>query len=232
MEYIKKLSFNCVVIDFNLSDMPGVELVKLIKAQKGEVTPIIMYASSKVKKSDLEAVHQFSETTPIKDVYSTDHLLDETSLFLHQVESNLAPNKQKILKQLHQNDAGFKGKKVLVVDDDARNIFALKSALENEDIIFLEADNGRTGVEMIKQNPDISFVLMDIMMPEMDGYEAMKQIRRLDEFKSLPIVALTAKAMKGDRNKCIEAGASDYISKPVDIPKLKSLMKVWMYDRK
>ena len=153
----------------------------------------------------------------------------ETSLFLHRVEARLPQAKRRMLEQLHSTEGVFNGKKVLIVDDDVRNVFALTSVLEANGMEVVFAENGRDGLETLKENPDVDLVLMDIMMPEMDGYETTKAVREIDEFKSLPIVALTAKAMKGDREKCIAAGASDYITKPVDVDQLVSLMRVWLY---
>jgi CheY-like chemotaxis protein len=158
-----------------------------------------------------------------------ERLLDETALFLHRVEADLPEPKRRILEHLHQTDSMLAGKRVLVVDDDVRNIFAITSVLERQGMHVLYAENGRDGIAMLKQTPDIDVVLMDIMMPEMDGYEAMAEIRMTAEFKSLPIIALTAKAMKGDREKAIDAGASDYITKPVDIQQLVSLLRIWLY---
>jgi CheY-like chemotaxis protein len=165
----------------------------------------------------------------IKDVRSPERLLDETSLFLHRVIGELPEGKRRILERLHGSVDALKGRKVLVVDDDARNIFALSSVLEDCEMEVLSATNGRQAIEAVQSTEDISVVLMDIMMPEMDGYQTMKEIRRIPEFRTLPILALTAKAMKGDREKCLEAGASDYIAKPVNTDELLSLLRVWLH---
>jgi CheY-like chemotaxis protein len=156
-------------------------------------------------------------------------LLDETALFLHRVVSNLPEAKRNMLEQLHRSNEALRGRKVLVVDDDARNIFALSIVLENQEMEVLSATNGRHAIELIESTPDLSMVLMDIMMPEMDGYETMRRIRNNARFRTLPILALTAKAMKGDREKCLEAGASDYIAKPVNTDQLLSLLRVWLH---
>jgi CheY-like chemotaxis protein len=148
---------------------------------------------------------------------------------LHRVQANLPKPKRQILEDLHQVDSVLVNKKILIVDDDVRNIFALTSLLERQQIEVLYAENGREGIEMLQAHPDINLVLMDIMMPEMDGYETTRAIRQISEFQALPIIALTAKAMQGDREKCIEAGASDYITKPVDPEQLLSLLRVWLY---
>ena len=156
-------------------------------------------------------------------------MLDETALFLHRVEANLPEAKKRMLRQIHETDPVLANRKVLIVDDDIRNIFALTSALEHHQMQVLRAENGKAGIDVLRATPDIDIVLMDIMMPEMDGYETMRAIRNMEQFKSLPIIALTAKAMKGDREKCIEAGASDYIAKPVNAEQLLSLLRVWLY---
>ena len=165
----------------------------------------------------------------LKDVQSPERLRDETALFLHRVVGDLPEGKRKMLETLHGSGAVLKGRKVLVVDDDARNIFALTSLLENQDMEVLSATDGRTAIDLIAETPDLSLVLMDIMMPEMDGFETIKEIRKIPDFRTLPILALTAKAMKGDREKCLSAGASDYIAKPVNTDQLLSLMRVWLF---
>jgi CheY-like chemotaxis protein len=165
----------------------------------------------------------------LKDVQSPERLLDETALFLHRVVSDLPEAKRKMLERLHGSSEALRGRKVLVVDDDARNIFALTTVLENKEMNVVSATNGRQAIEIIESTPDLSVVLMDIMMPEMDGYETMREIRNDPRFRTLPILALTAKAMKGDREKCLKAGASDYIAKPVNTEQLLSLLRVWLY---
>ena len=165
----------------------------------------------------------------LKDVQSPERLLDETALFLHRVITDLPAEKQAMLERLHSSSEVLRGRKVLVVDDDARNIFALTSLLENHEVEVISTTNGRSAIEIIQHTPDLSLVLMDIMMPEMDGYETMKEIRQESQFRTLPILALTAKAMKGDREKCLDAGASDYIAKPVNTDQLLSLMRVWLF---
>ena len=155
--------------------------------------------------------------------------MNEVTLFLHVVETSLDPDKQRMIRTALDQEAMLGGKKVLIVDDDMRNIYSLSSALEKKDIIIIEAENGREALKKLDEHPDIDLVLMDIMMPEMDGYEAMRIIRKDSRFRDLPIIALTAKAMKGDREECLKAGASDYISKPLDMEKLFSLLRVWLY---
>jgi CheY-like chemotaxis protein len=165
----------------------------------------------------------------LKDVQSPERLLDETALFLHRVVTDLPAEKQEMLERLHGSTEVLRGRKILVVDDDARNIFALTSLLESQEMEVISATNGRQAIELIQTTPDLSMVLMDIMMPEMDGYETMREIRKYQEFRTLPMLALTAKAMKGDREKCLAAGASDYIAKPVNTDQLLSLMRVWLF---
>jgi CheY-like chemotaxis protein len=162
-------------------------------------------------------------------VRSPERLFDETALFLHRVVAELPAAKREILERLHGSDDVLRDRRVLVVDDDARNIFALTTVLENHGMNVISATNGRLAIDMLKRHEDVSAVLMDIMMPEMDGYQTMREIRREPAFRTLPILALTAKAMKGDREKCLEAGASDYIAKPVNTEQLLSLLRVWLY---
>ena len=156
-------------------------------------------------------------------------MLDETALFLHRVVANLPPEKQKMLEKLHRSDDALVGKKVLVVDDDMRNIFALSSVLERRGMIVLTAGTGREAISTLESMPDVAIVLMDIMMPEMDGYATMQVIRQNPSLRRLPIVALTAKAMKGDREKCLEAGASEYLAKPVNTDQLLSALRMWLH---
>jgi CheY-like chemotaxis protein len=174
-------------------------------------------------------LRKMAKSIVIKGVQSPERLLDETALFLHRVTTDLPPEKQRMLERLHNTDEALTGRKVLVVDDDVRNIFALTGLLERHGMEVLSATNGREAIGLLNQTPDVAFVLMDIMMPEMDGYETVRVIRKNSRHKLLPIVALTAKAMKGDREKCLEAGASDYIAKPVNTEQLLSLMRVWLH---
>jgi HAMP domain-containing protein/CheY-like chemotaxis protein/signal transduction histidine kinase len=227
---LARTPFDCMVLDLGLSDMTGFELLEKMRANAATAQiPVIVYTGKELTKKQETELRRVAETIIIKDVKSLDRLLDETALFLHRVEGNLPEPKRKLLERLHNTDPALAGRKVLVVDDDIRNIFALTSILEQYEMDVVYAENGRDGIELLKNTPGIDVVLMDVMMPEMDGYEAMQAIRRIRKFKSLPIIALTAKAMKGDREKCIEAGASDYITKPVDTDQLISLLRVWMY---
>ncbi|ARV61896.1 hybrid sensor histidine kinase/response regulator [Nostocales cyanobacterium HT-58-2] len=230
LEAIRNGYFDCLVLDLGLPDMNGFELIEQIKQQpNGEALPIIVYTARELSRAEDTQLRRLAETIIVKDVRSPERLLDETALFLHRVQANLPAPTRQILEQLHSNDPVLVGKKVLIVDDDVRNIFALTSMLERYQMQVLYAENGRDGIEVLQKTPDINVVLMDVMMPDMDGYETTRLIRQNNQFKSLPIIALTAKAMQGDREKCIEAGASDYITKPVDIEQLLSLLRVWLY---
>lgn len=170
-----------------------------------------------------------SEKIILKDVHSPEKLLDETTLFLHRVEADLPDEKKKLLKLVHDKESSLAGKSLLLVDDDMRNVFALTHILEDKGIKVLVAKNGREALSRLAERVDVDLVLMDIMMPVMDGYEAIQEIRKQAKYQKLPIIALTAKAMKGDRAKCIEVGASDYLAKPVDSSKLLSMLRVWLY---
>jgi CheY-like chemotaxis protein len=209
--------------------MSGFELLERMKTNpRLSHVPVIVYTGKDLSKKQETELRRFAETIIIKDVKSPDRLLDETALFLHRVESNLPTEKRKMLEHLHQHDPALFGRKALIVDDDIRNIFALTSVLEQHGVDVSYAENGKDGLKMLDEVPGIDVVLMDVMMPEMDGYEAMRRIREKKSMRTLPIIALTAKAMKGDREKCIEAGASDYITKPVDTEQLVSLLRVWL----
>jgi len=226
---LESQDFDCLVLDLGLSDMTGFELLERMKASpRLSQTPVIVYTGKDLTKKQETELRRLAETIIIKDVKSPDRLLDETALFLHRVESNLPAEKRRMLEQLHLHDPALSGRKALIVDDDIRNIFALTSVLEQHDMDVVYAENGKDGLRMLEEAPDADVVLMDVMMPEMDGYEAMQRIREKPAFRALPIIALTAKAMKGDREKCIQAGASDYIMKPVDTEQLLSLLRVWL----
>jgi CheY-like chemotaxis protein len=219
-----------MVLDLGLKDMNGFELLETVKAnpQMWEL-PIIIYTGKDLSQAEETKLRKFAETIIVKDVKSPERLLDETALFLHRVEAKLPEQKRRMLERLHNADAVFAGKRVLIVDDDVRNIFSLTSMLEDHGMQVSFAENGKDAIALLRERQDFDLVLMDVMMPEMDGYETTRAIRQVPALKSLPIIALTAKAMKGDREKCIAAGASDYITKPVDTDQLLSLMRVWLY---
>ncbi|MBO1223397.1 MAG: response regulator [Candidatus Scalindua sediminis] len=222
--------FDCMVLDLGLSDMSGVELLDKIRNNEDvSRLPIIIYTGRELTEQQRKIISKYADSTIIKGAGSQQKLLDDTTLFLHRVETNLSEEQQKMIRMIHDKEAILTGKKVLVVDDDMRNVFSLKKVLEDKGVEVLVGKNGKEGLKRLNDNPEIDLVLMDIMMPEMDGYEAMEEIRKQERFKDLPIIALTAKAMKGDRAKCIEAGASDYMTKPVDTDRLFSVLRVWLY---
>jgi len=223
-------SFECVIVDLGLPDMSGFDLMQKIKDNESlRKTPIIVYTGKDLTKDESNRLNKLANTVVLKTVDSNERLLDETTLFLHRVESRLPKEKQNIIRKLHKTDEVLKNKKVLIVDDDIRNIYSLTNVLEEEGLDCLTAENGKAAVQMLAETPGIDIVLMDVMMPEMDGYDATREIRSKARFSKLPIIGLTAKAMKGDREKCLNAGMSDYITKPVNIEQLLSLMRVWLY---
>ncbi|NPC57756.1 HAMP domain-containing protein [Caenimonas soli] len=222
--------FDCVVLDLRLPDMTGFELLERVQSEPDLVTvPVVVFTGKDLSREEQARLNSMAKSIVLKDVQSPERLLDETALFLHRVVTQLPLHKQAMLERLHNSTEVLRGRKVLVVDDDARNIFALTSVLENHEVDVISATNGRQAIETIHNTPELAMVLMDIMMPEMDGYETMREIRKEPRFRSLPILALTAKAMKGDREKCLDAGASDYIAKPVNTDQLLSLMRVWLF---
>ncbi|HEY0671401.1 MAG TPA: response regulator, partial [Longimicrobiales bacterium] len=222
--------FDCVVLDLGLRDMSGFTLLETIKTNPSlQDLPVIIYTGKELSQTEETQLRRYAETIIVKDARSPERLLDETALFLHRVESNLPEQKRRMLEQVHSEDTIFTGKKIMVVDDDVRNIFALTAVLENHGMNVIFAENGASALDLLKEHSDVDMILMDIMMPEMDGYQTTEAIRKLTQFAHLPIIALTAKAMKGDREKSIAAGASDYITKPVDSDQLLSLMRVWLY---
>jgi CheY-like chemotaxis protein len=230
LQKLKERHFDCMVLDLGLPDMSGFEFIKRMRDELHvNDTPVVVYTGRELTKKEETELKRMAEAIIIKDVRSPDRLLDETALFLHRVEANLPENKRQILEQLHESDPVLAGKKALIVDDDMRNIYALTSLLERHKMQVTYAESGAEGIDSLLRTPDVDVVLMDVMMPEMDGYEAMRRIRAMEEYKNLPIIALTAKAMKGDREKCMEAGASDYITKPIDAQQLVSLLRVWLY---
>ncbi|HEY8164175.1 MAG TPA: HAMP domain-containing protein [Gemmatimonadaceae bacterium] len=222
--------YDCVVLDLGLKNMSGFDFLEKVKLEaKIADLPIVVYTGKELTSTEETQIRRYAETIIVKDVKSPERLLDETALFLHRVEAKLPETKRKMLEQLHGADAVIAGKNVLIVDDDVRNIFSLTSVLEDHGMNVRFSENGRDAIDSLKKDPNVDVILMDVMMPEMDGYDTMRNIRAMPEFKSLPIIALTAKAMKGDREKCIAAGASDYITKPVDTEQLVSLLRVWLY---
>jgi CheY-like chemotaxis protein len=226
---LKDNRYDCMILDLGLSDMTGFDLIEKINKSKTNRPPIIVYTGKDLTREENETLEKYAESIIIKGVKSEERLLDETALFMHRVISEMPKKQQSVIKSMHASEDVFKGKTVLIVDDDMRNIFALKKVLSDNNMIVSRADNGKVAIDIIKSSPKFDVILMDIMMPEMDGYETMEVIRKIPGQKNVPIIALTAKAMKDDRQKCIEAGANEYMSKPIVIEKLLSLLRVWLY---
>jgi CheY-like chemotaxis protein len=224
--------FDCIVLDLRLPDISGFELLERIREDSELLDlPIVVFTGKDLSEEDEIRLIQMAESVVLKGVQSPERLLDETALFLHLLASELPPNKREMLERLRQSDEALRGRKVLVVDDDVRNIFALTSLLEQHGMQVVSAETGTEAISLLDHNDDIDAVLMDIMMPEMDGYETMRRIRGNSRHRVLPILALTAKAMKGDREKCLEAGASDYIAKPVNTDELLALLRIWLFGK-
>jgi len=229
LEALQDKQFDCIVVDLGLPDVSGDDLIERIRMQRAHArTPVIVYTGRELDKHEEAKLNKLSEAVIVKDAMSPERLLDETRFFLHQVEARLPAAKRATVDIPPLGTASLEGRKVLVVDDDSRNIYALAAALEGHRMQVVSAESGREGIERLMTDPEIDLVLMDIMMPEMDGYETIRRIRQNPNYKNLPIIALTAKAMKGDRESCIAAGASEYISKPVDIDQLISLLRAWL----
>jgi HAMP domain-containing protein/CheY-like chemotaxis protein/signal transduction histidine kinase len=222
--------YDCVVLDLRLPDMSGFEVLEQLRdTPELSDMPIVVFTGKELSSEEDARLHELARSVVVKGVESPERLLDETALFLHRVIADLPQQKQNMLDRLHRSDDALVGKKVLVVDDDVRNIFALSSVLERRGMSVLTAGTGKAAIETLEYVPDVSIVLMDIMMPEMDGYETMQVIRQNASFRRLPIIALTAKAMKGDREKCLEAGASEYLAKPVNTEQLLSTLRMWLH---
>jgi CheY-like chemotaxis protein len=220
---------DAIVVEFGLADIPAAQLVDEIHSEATPLAPpVVVYSPRPVSLAVETEIRNLGRLGVVRFADATNRLLEETVLLLHRAEADLSEAQRDSLAETRKHEATLKGRKVLVVDDDVRNIFALTSVLEQHDLQVVHAENGRAGIEMLLKTPGIDGVLMDIMMPEMDGYETMRAIRKIPEFRTLPIFAVTAKAMKGDRAKCIEAGASDYITKPVDLEQLFSVLRVWL----
>jgi CheY-like chemotaxis protein/signal transduction histidine kinase/HAMP domain-containing protein len=223
-------SFDCVVLDLRLPDMSGFELLaRLQEDPELRGTPIVVFTGRELNDHEETELRKVAKSIVLKGVRSPERLLDETALFLHRVIADLPEAKQHMIEALHESDEPLSGRKVLVVDDDIRNIFALNSLLERHSMQVITATNGHEAIKLVESTDDLSLVLMDVMMPEMDGYETMRRIRSKHQFRLLPIIALTAKAMKGDREKCLEAGASDYVAKPVNTDQLLSMVRTWLH---
>jgi CheY-like chemotaxis protein/signal transduction histidine kinase len=223
-------SYDCIVLDLRLPDISGFDVLEQLRddAELKDI-PVVVFTGRELNPEEDAQLHTLARSVVVKDVESPERLLDETALFLHRVITNLPQEKQNMLDRLHRSDDALAGRKVLVVDDDVRNIFAVSSVLERRGMTVLSAGTGREAIETIESTPDLAIVLMDIMMPEMDGYETMQVIRQNSALRRLPIIALTAKAMKGDRERCLEAGASEYLAKPVNTEQLLSALRIWLH---
>jgi signal transduction histidine kinase/CheY-like chemotaxis protein len=230
LQQLQQTTFDCIILDMEVENDTGIQLLEQLHQEEHlSQIPVIIYAERELSTKEEEILQKYSDNLIVKAVKSPARLLDEATLFLHQVEANLPTEKRNMIRMMHDKSALLRDKKVLIVDDDMRNTFALATALEDKEMEVIVAKTGKEALERLAQHPDTHIILMDIMMPEMDGYQAMQAIRTQPQHRKLPIIALTAKAMKGDKAKCIEAGANDYLSKPIDTDKLISLMKVWLY---
>jgi CheY-like chemotaxis protein len=221
--------YDCMVLDLRLPDMTGFEVLERLRETPSSDLPVVVFTGKDLSPEEDARLHTLARSVVVKGVESPERLLDETALFLHRVVADLPPEKQKMLDRLHRSDDALVGRKVLVVDDDVRNIFALSSVLERRGMVVLTAGTGREAISILESTPDAAIVLMDIMMPEMDGYETMQVLRQNPALRRLPIIALTAKAMKGDREKCLEAGASEYLAKPVNTEQLLAALRMWLH---
>jgi CheY-like chemotaxis protein len=227
---LEQRQVDCVVLDLKLPDMSGFDLLERVSHDEAlRDLPVIVFTGRELTPDDDARLHTLARSVVVKGVESPERLLDETALFLHRVMSDLPEHKRQMLERLHRSDEHLVGQTCLVVDDDVRNIFALSSLLERRGMNVRTASTGREAIQTLASTPEIAIVLMDIMMPEMDGYETTRVIRQNPAFRRLPIIALTAKAMKGDREKCLEAGASDYLAKPVNTDQLLSSLRIWLH---
>ncbi|MDO8805132.1 MAG: response regulator [Elusimicrobiota bacterium] len=228
LEALRAGGYDCVVLDIGLPDIDGMELLRKLETEGVALPPVIIHTARELTREEETAFRERAEAIVIKDVRSQERLLDEVSMFLHRVVGEMPEKQSRIIRDLHSADQLLKGKKVLIVDDDMRTTFAMSRLLTEHGIKTLKAEDGEKGLRLLAENPDTDLVLMDIMMPVMDGYEAMKRIRAQEKFRKLPIIVLTAKAMREDREKCLAAGANDYLPKPVDKDRLFSMMRVWL----
>ena len=227
---LREQQIDCAVLDLRLPDMSGFDLLEVIRDDPALADiPVVVFTGKELSSDEDAQLHTIARSVVVKGVESPERLLDETALFLHRVVADLPIEKQKMLERLHNSDEDLVGKTVLLVDDDARNIFALSSALERRGMNVLTATTGSEAIAFVESTTELALVLVDIMMPGMDGYQTVQVIRANPAFRRLPIIALTAKAMKGDREKCLEAGASDYLAKPVDTEQLLSALRMWLH---
>ncbi|HUQ12182.1 MAG TPA: HAMP domain-containing protein, partial [Steroidobacteraceae bacterium] len=229
LELMREKRFDCVILDLKLPDISGFDLLSEVQRdERLRDIPIVVFTGRDLSADEEGELRQRAKSIVLKGVQSPERLLDETALFLHRVIADLPESKQRMIEKLHESDEPLRDRKVIVVDDDVRNIFALNSLLERHGMNVITATNGHDAIKLLDQHPDVALILTDVMMPEMDGYETMRRIRDIPSFRMLPIIALTAKAMKGDREKCLQAGASDYVAKPVNTEQLLSLVRMWL----
>ncbi|MEY4718389.1 MAG: hypothetical protein RL563_1007, partial [Pseudomonadota bacterium] len=228
IQALHERSFALVILDLGLPDMQGLDLLKIIAQEKITLPPVIVYTVRELTMDEEVALRSYADSIILKDVRSQERLIDEVALFLHRVVNELPEEKKRVIRHLHESDEHLKGRKILIVEDDMRTMFAMTKVLAGHGINPIKAENGQKALDILQANTDVDLILMDMMMPVMDGYEAMQRIRAMPNFINLPIIALTAKAMKEDRKKCLEAGATDYLSKPVDMDRLLSLVRVWL----
>jgi CheY-like chemotaxis protein len=237
LDALRTTTFDCMVLDLGLPDLSGFEILERISTEpEFSFPPVIVYTARALTSDEEMRLGRYSHSVVIKGARSPERLLDEVTLFLHRIESSLPNEQQRMLRAVRHREAAFEGRTILLAEDDVRNIFALSSALEPRGAKMVIARNGREAIEALDRAGSdhaapIDIVLMDVMMPEMDGLTAMREIRRRAEWRKLPIVAVTAKAMTDDRDQCLDAGANDYIAKPIDVDKLLSLLRVWMPPR-
>jgi CheY-like chemotaxis protein/CHASE3 domain sensor protein len=229
LDHLRATTFDCMVLDLSLPDQTGFQLLESMShEEQSSYPPVIVYTGRSLSRDEEQQLRRFSHSIIVKGARSPERLLDEVTLFLHRVESDLPPDRQRMLRDARHREAVFEGRRVLVVEDDVRNIFALSSVFEPKGAKVDIARNGLEALAYLRDKPGVDLVLMDVMMPEMDGLEAMREIRKQPALAKLPIIALTAKAMSDDRENCLAAGANDYIAKPLDVDKLLSLARVWM----
>jgi CheY-like chemotaxis protein len=229
LDLLKTQHFDCMILDLSLPDMTGFEVLNKMNGHAAMLKcPVIVYTGQDLTPEENLELMKYTESVIVKGVKSPERLLDEAALFLHRVVADMPEDKQKTIKQLYIKDGLLKDKKILIVDDDMRNSFALSKLLSDKGILVKIAQNGQKALEVLAEEP-VDLVLMDIMMPIMDGYETIRHIRAQQQFRNLPVLALTAKAMKDDQEKCLAAGANDYLSKPIDVDRLFSMLRVWLY---
>jgi CheY-like chemotaxis protein len=230
LQHISERTFDCVILDLQLPDMTGFEWLETIEQTLGETAPpVIIYTARELSEEENRRLSRYTGSIVIKGAKSPERLLDEVTLFLHSVESTLSHDQQKMIRMQHNPDTLLQGRTLLLVDDDLRNTFALSKLLKKHGLNIIVADNGQMALDKLREDPTIELILMDIMMPVMDGYQAMREIRAQKSLESVPIIALTARAMPEEQEKCMAAGANDYLTKPVDIERLLTLLRVCLF---